>query len=222
MYFKYTLIFSVTFLTSLLASIPFGPINLNVIYTTVQKNKKAGLSFAAAAAMIELLQSFIAIQVSPTYLVPFLDHHLTIIFTSIFLIFFGIFFILKKEKNKKVVLAIEKEYTGFLQFCRGMLIALLNIPTIAFWIAMTTYYRSINLFDIKENTPYYLIICFISAAALGKLITLSTYALLANRFLPHLGKFKKLLPKLIGILLIMMGLFQMFRIFIFDLAAQIS
>ena len=50
MYFKYTLIFSVTFFTSLLASIPFGPINLNVIYTTVQKNKKAGLSFAAAAA----------------------------------------------------------------------------------------------------------------------------------------------------------------------------
>ncbi|MCF8301273.1 MAG: hypothetical protein K9I55_09480, partial [Haliscomenobacter sp.] len=122
---------------------------MNVIYTTVQKNKKAGLSFAAAAALIELLQSFIAIQVSPAYLVPFLDHHLTIIFTSTFLIFFGIFFIFKKEKNKKVVLANEKEYTGFLQFCRGMLIALLNIPTIAFWIAMTTYFRSINLFDIK-------------------------------------------------------------------------
>lgn len=222
MYFKYTLIFSVTFFTSLLASIPFGPINLNVIYTTVQKNKKAGLSFAAAAAMIELLQSFIAIRVSPAYLVPFLDHHLTIIFTSIFLIIFGVFFIFKKEKNKKLVLPIEKEYTSFLQFFRGMLIALLNIPTIAFWIAMTTYYKSIKLFDIKEGTPYYSIICFISAAALGKLITLSTYALLANRFLPHLGKFKKLLPKLIGILLIMMGLFQMFRIFIFDLAAQIS
>ena len=59
MYFKYTLIFSVTFLTSLLASIPFGPINLNVIYSTVQKNKNAGLCFAAAAALIELLQSFI-------------------------------------------------------------------------------------------------------------------------------------------------------------------
>ena len=222
MYFKYTLIFSVTFFTSLLASIPFGPISLNVIYTTVQRNKKAGLTFAAAAAMIELLQSFIAIQVSPAYLVPFLDHHLTIIFTSTFLIFFGVFFIFKKEKNKKVVLPIDKEYTGFLPFFRGMLIALLNLPTIAFWIAMTTYYKSIKLFDIKESAPYYSIICFISAAALGKLITLSTYALLANKFLPHLGKFKKLLPKLIGILLIMMGLFQMFRLFIFDLAAQIS
>jgi len=158
MYFKYTLIFSVTFLTSLLASIPFGPINLNVIYITVKKNKKAGLSFAAAASMIELFQSFIAIQVSPAYLVPFLDHHLTIIFTTIFLIFFGIFFIFKKEKNNKEVLTNAKEYTGFLQFCRGMLISLLNVQTIAFWIAMTTYFRSIKLFDIKGNTPYYLII----------------------------------------------------------------
>lgn len=222
MYFKYTLIFSVTFLTSLLASIPFGPINLNVIYSTVQRNKKAGLSFASAAAMVELLQSFIAIQVSPSYLVPILEHYLTIIFTSIFLLLLGVFFIFKKEKDKKVELASEKKYTRLSPFFRGMLIALLNIPTIAFWIAMTTYYRSINLFDIKESTPYYLIICFISAAAMGKLITLSTYALLANRFLPYLGKFKKLLPKLIGILLIMMGIFQMFRLFIFDLAAQIS
>lgn len=222
MYFKYTLIFSVTFLTSLLASIPFGPINLNVIYSTVQRNKKAGLSFASAAAMAELLQSFIAIQVSPSYLVPILEHYLTIIFTSIFLLLLGVFFIFKKEKDKKVDLASEKKYTRLSPFFRGMLIALLNIPTIAFWIAMTTYYRSINLFDIKESTPYYLIICFISAAAMGKLITLSTYALLANRFLPYLGKFKKLLPKLIGILLIMMGIFQMFRLFIFDLAAQIS
>lgn len=222
MYFKYTLVFSVTFLTSLLASIPFGPINLNVIYTTVQRNKKAGLTFAAAAAVIELLQSFIAIQVSPSYLVPVLDHYLTIIFTSIFLIFLGIFFLFKKEKEKKYYVQEEAEYVGFYLFCKGMLVALLNIPTIAFWIAMTTYYKSINLFDVKDASGYYVIICFISAAALGKLVTLSSYALLANRFLPHLGKFRKFLPKLIGILLIMMGLFQVFRIFIFDLAVQIK
>lgn len=222
MYFKYTLVFSVTFVTSLLASIPFGPINLNVIYTTVQRNKKAGLTFAAAAAVIELLQSFIAIQVSPSYLVPFLDHYLTIIFTSIFLIFLGIFFLFKKEKEKKYYTQGETEYVGFYQFCKGMLVAILNIPTIAFWIAMTTYYKSIKLFDVKDTSGYYVIICFISAAALGKLVTLSSYALLANRFLPHLGKFRKFLPKLIGILLIMMGLFQVFRIFIFDLAVQIN
>jgi threonine/homoserine/homoserine lactone efflux protein len=222
MYFKYTLVFSVTFLTSLLASIPFGPINLNVIYTTVQTNKKAGLTFAAAAAIVELLQSFIAIQVSPSYLVPFLDHYLTIIFTSIFLILLGIFFLYKKEKDKKYTIQQPSEYIGFYQFGRGMLVALLNIPTIAFWIAMTTYFKSIKLFDLKDTSTTYLIICFISAAALGKLITLSSYALLADKFLPHLGKFRKFLPKLIGILLIMMGLFQVFRIFIFDLAAQIK
>jgi threonine/homoserine/homoserine lactone efflux protein len=220
MYFKYTLIFSVTFLTSLLASIPFGPINLNVIYTTVQKNKKAGFTFAAAAAIVELFQSFLAIQVSPTFLVPLLDHYLTIIFTSVFLILFGIFFLFKKEK--KQVLPHTPEFNLFYQFFRGMVIAFLNLPTIAFWIAMTTYFKSIKLFDLKETTTYYLIICFISAAALGKLITLSSYVLLANKFLPHLGKFRKFLPKLIGILLIMMGLFQVFRIFIFDLSAQIS
>lgn len=220
MYFRYTIIFSVTFLTSLLASIPFGPINLNVIYTTVQKNKKAGLTFAAAAAIVELLQSFIAIQVSPAYLVPFLDHYLTIIFTSVFLILLGLFFLFKKEK--KQIIQHQPEFSGFYQFCRGMVIAFLNLPTIAFWIAMTTYFKSIKLFDLKEPTGYYLIICFISAAALGKLITLSSYVLLANKFMPHLGKFRKILPKLIGILLIMMGLFQVFRIFIFDLAAQIS
>jgi threonine/homoserine/homoserine lactone efflux protein len=220
MYFKYTLVFSVTFLTSLLASIPFGPINLNVIYTTVQKNQKAGLTFAAAAAVIELLQSFIAIQIGPTYLVPFLDHYLTIIFSSIFLIFLGIFFLLKK--GKKEVLRENEDHTGIFQFGKGMMIALFNIPTIAFWIVMTAYYKSIKLLEITGPDAQYLVICFISAAAMGKLMTLSGYALLSHRFFPHFGKFRKLLPKMIGILLVMMGLFQIFRIFIFDLAAQIN
>jgi threonine/homoserine/homoserine lactone efflux protein len=129
---------------------------------------------------------------------------------------------LAKEKDKKYPIQQPSEYIGFYQFGRGMLVALLNIPTIAFWIAMTTYFKSIKLFDLKDTSTTYLIICFISAAALGKLITLSSYALLADKFLPHLGKFRKFLPKLIGILLIMMGLFQVFRIFIFDLAAQIK
>lgn len=220
MYFKYTLVFSVTFLTSLLGSIPFGPINLNVIYITVQRNKKAGLTFAAAAAIIELLQSFIAIQVSPSYLVPILDHYLTIIFTSIFFILLGVYFLIKREKEYHF--RESAEYNSFYQFCRGMFVAILNFPTIAFWIAMITYFKSIKLFDVKDTSGYYLIICFISAAALGKLISLSGYAFLANRFLPQLGKFRKYLPKLIGILLIMMGLIQVFRIFIFDLASQIG
>jgi threonine/homoserine/homoserine lactone efflux protein len=222
MSFKYTLVFFVTFFVSLLASIPFGPINLNIIYITVQRNKRAGLTFAAAAAFIELFQAFIAINVSPSYLVPFLDHNLTIIFTSIFLIFLGIFFLLKKNTNKKVHFQDPSVYSEFHQFLSGMLVASLNITTIVFWIMMNTYFKSIKLFDIKDSSSTYLIICFITAAALGKFVTLGSYALVADKFLPHLGKFRKFLPKLIGVLLIMMGLFQVFRIFIFDLAAQIK
>jgi len=220
MLFKVSFLFSITFLTSLLASIPFGPINLHVIHTTIERNRRAGLIFAAGAAIIELLQSSIALRISPEFLVPFLDHPLTILSTALFFVVLGIMFLLEKPETKMP----EGTWTTwqFKPFVKGIFISAMNLPTIAFWIGMIAYFRAAKWFDFLESDSLIFNLTFITAAALGKLITLSTYALLASWFYPQLGKLRRFLPRFIGILFLMLGLFQIFRIFLFDLASQIG
>ena len=46
---------------SFLGTLPLGPINLAVIKTTVDQHARAGLEFAIAASLIEILQAVLAL-----------------------------------------------------------------------------------------------------------------------------------------------------------------
>jgi len=49
------------FFFSFLGSIPFGPVNLSMVDTTLNKGFKNGLHFATAASLVEILQATAAL-----------------------------------------------------------------------------------------------------------------------------------------------------------------
>ena len=55
------LYFFVGFAACLLGTIPFGPINLTVVKTTVDHDARRGTEIAIAGSLIEILEALIAI-----------------------------------------------------------------------------------------------------------------------------------------------------------------
>ncbi|MCB9080411.1 MAG: LysE family transporter [Lewinellaceae bacterium] len=209
---SYAVVFGVTLLTSFAATIPFGPINLSVIETTVNRNLRAGCYFAIAAALVEILQSFIALHVSPQTLVPLLDHYVVRFFVVAFFLILGFSFLLKKDGLQ---VQREKKKSGKRDFVRGLTVALLNPQTIAFWIIVLAYFKSIKLVEISGNTASGLISVFILAACLGKLLALLLFVLLSQMVISKVQFINRFLNKIIGILLIALGIFQGVRAVIF-------
>ncbi len=54
--------FLVGLLVCFVGTIPFGPINLTVVKTTVDLNKTRGLEVALAASLVEILEALVAIS----------------------------------------------------------------------------------------------------------------------------------------------------------------
>lgn len=54
--------FLVALVSALLGTIPFGPINLAVVKTTVDRNATRGIEMAVAASLVEIVEALIAIS----------------------------------------------------------------------------------------------------------------------------------------------------------------
>ena len=81
---------------SFIGTIPFGPINLSVINTTIRQNVKATVPMCIAAGFSEVLQAFIALQFGILVLETVKTYPQILIFIFSVFILLGIFFFFKK------------------------------------------------------------------------------------------------------------------------------
>ena len=55
-------VFFIALVASFGGTLPFGPINLSVVNTTINRSFKAALRFSTAAALVEILQALVAVR----------------------------------------------------------------------------------------------------------------------------------------------------------------
>lgn len=194
------LYFSVALFVSLIGTIPFGPINLLVVKTTVDYDRQRGQQLALAASMVEVLQVLIAIFFGMV-ISSFLESNVTIRLVIAFaFIFLGLVMLLRKATAK---LDHSKDETGS-KFNKGLLIAALNPQAVPFWVfalaAISQY------FQFEYNGIY--LLAFLLGVFLGKLLALNGFVFASSYLQNHLQQSSLVVNRLLAAILLFMGVSQ--------------
>ena len=194
------LYFIVALLACLLGTIPFGPINLTVVKTTVDYNAARGSEVAMAASMVEILQALIAIWFGMV-ISNFLESNL-LIRLAIAVAFVVLAIVIFRRKPKPALSEDSSGEESF--FLKGLLIAVLNPQAIPFWIFALA---AISQYFMFEYEGIYLL-AFLAGVFAGKLIALNGFVIASNFLKSHLQQSSIWVNRVLASVLMFIGLSQ--------------
>lgn len=205
--FSLLMVFVVAGLASFLGTLPFGPINLSVVDTTLNRSLRAALRFSMAAALVEIVQSWIAVRFSWT--VGRLLTESPAVKLGAFLLFLslGVFFFLKKNRDGATA---NIRHRG--DFLKGLIISFLNPQAIPFWIAVLTYLDSYEILHLDTHSPFRLVVAFLLGVSVGKFAALALFGFLSQRIAHHSGLLARWINKIIGLILFGIALLQVLQL----------
>ncbi len=198
-------VFFIVLIISFFGSLPFGPINLMMIETTLRNSLRAGIPFSIAAALVEMGQSWVALQGS-TWIEQLLKGGPWVQLAGfVFFLLLGLVFLFKKNQQDDT--STSTSHRGG-PFIKGFVVASLNPQAIPFWIIILAVLRSENLLEISAQSPFFLIITFTIAASAGKLAALLLFGLLSAHIFSRMALVRRHLNRIIGFILIGIGMAQ--------------
>ena len=187
-------------LACLLGTIPFGPINLAVVKTTVDYDRSSGLEIALAASLIEMLQALIAICFG-MLISSFLDENIYIkFFLAIVFIALAVFIFTRKPKPT----LSKEEHRPSSFFRNGLLIAGLNPQAVPFWIFALATISQYFEFQYIGLT----LVAFLLGVFTGKLLALYGFVVASTYLKAHLQESSTLVNRLLAGILLFIGLSQ--------------
>jgi threonine/homoserine/homoserine lactone efflux protein len=183
-----------------IGTIPFGPINLTVVKTTVDYDSRRGTEVALAASIVEIFEALVAICFG-LVISAYLESNLVIklLIAIAFILLAGFVFTRKTDPS-----LAEKNSNQESFFRKGLLIAALNPQAIPFWIfALAT----ISQYFVFEYVGIYLI-GFLAGVFVGKLIALYGFVVASGYLKTHLQESSQLVSKILAGVLLFIGLSQ--------------
>ncbi len=200
-------LFAIGWLASFLGTLPFGPINLSVVSRTVKDSLRAGLWFALAAALVEIAQSFIALHCS-ALINQYLDTPWIKWATAGLFILLGLVFMLRREKIQEEEDMGKRKDNNFLA---GIIISVINFQAIPFWIFILTYLDMSHHVRIDTSLSLGGIALFLFGVSTGKFAALTLFGLASQSVKNRVSQLKFWMNKVIGFILLLIGIFQFFN-----------
>ncbi len=202
MTWDYLMHFGVGLGSSFLGALPLGTVNLTVAHTTLQKSFKAALWMSVAAALVEIVHSFVAVHCGMLITDQInASVYTQILSLSVFLVL-GLYFILKKNGPPKQT---NGRYGS--DFIKGGLLALINPQAIPFWVFVTTYLQSSGYIELGFSN----VLIFLVGISIGKLLALVLFGLLSKSILSRIKFLNQWANRVIGSILLIMGLMLALR-----------
>ena len=198
------LYFVIGLLVCFLGTLPFGPINLTVVKTTVDSNQRQGLEIALAASLVEIIEALIAICFGMVISL-FLQTNIYIrVAIAVGFIVLGFYVWFRKEASH----VVDQPKTAGKGFKRGLLIAALNPQSIPFWIVALAAIG--QYFSFVYQGVFLLV--FLLGVFLGKLLALTGFVLVSNFLKTHLQDSARLVNRVLAVVLILIGVTQIGQI----------
>lgn len=116
----------------------------------------------------------------------------------------GILLILKKTSSQ------TSEDEAHQNFGTGFLLGFINIPMFIFWVAVLSSISSYVF--IGKNSPWSVILSFLSGVLIGKVVMLYVYARLSDFFSNKFSNLENKMNIVIGIVLITAAIFQSIKL----------
>ena len=199
------LAFGVGWLASFLGTLPFGPINLSVVDTTINKSFQAAIWMSVAAALVEIGQSFVALHCN-FFINSYLETSPVVKVAALILfLVLGIVFFLKKSKPQDEESAETKKGNSFI---KGFFIALVNPQAIPFWIFVLAYLDSAQMIHLDTSLGIQIIIGFLLGVSVGKFSALLLFGILSRFIRNKTASLSLWMNKIIGSILILIAIIQ--------------
>ncbi len=189
---------------SYFGSLPFGMINLNVLYAELTKGRKAAVLMATGAAIVEFIQGVVAAIVYGR-LVILSTFELYFKYAAM-VVFFGLAFYYFFKKKKSAELENQTLHTTKTPFYHGLGLSSLNFMAVPFWLIILAMISS--YVDIYWTTSAYLL--FGLGAGLGGFLASMTYAILGNKLVKKDSKVYKYLDYILALLFLGLGILALF------------
>ena len=194
------LYFLVGTITCFIGTLPFGPINLTVVKTTIDYDRRRGSQVALAASLVEILQALVAI-VFGLVISTFLETNAT--FSGVIaLVFIALAVFVFTRKSRPVLQDRGAGPRSF--FSQGLLIAALNPQAIPFWIFALA---AISQYFVFEYVGIYLL-SFLAGVFVGKLLALTGFVIVSEYLRTHLQASAQLVNRLLAAVLLIIGISQ--------------
>ena len=204
----FIILFFITFSAALLGVVPPGLINITAAKISTQKGKMNGIIFSVGAAVIVLLQAFLAVLIS-----KYLYKNREVIDTllKVALVIFGLlgiyFFIIAKKKKEKTIRMVKVSKKS--SFFKGIFLATLNVLPIPYFAGLNALW---NVSGLMEFTVAYIAV-FVLAAGLGTFAMLYMYVFYFDKSQSSSGKFSKHSDYILSILMLVLVIITLIRIF---------
>jgi len=199
--------FFIAYGLSFIGSLPFGMINMTVAHTAIRKGMQAAIFAALGAAIVELIQVFIALKFTWLFAEnPSIERIFQIVATVVFFAGGTFFFFFAKSKPAVSETDVKPSRRG--DFFRGMFISTLNLMVIPYWIFYATLLTTNDLL-VRDN-PHVIVFSF--GTMFGTFTLLVVYAFLGARILSKSEQITGWVNKSIGLLLIGFGVWQVIKL----------
>lgn len=163
-------------IVSFLGTLPLGVLNITIMDVSVKKGMNPALRFALACALVELVYSYISVQLAKSIIEFPALRPATELIATITLLGMGIFYIRKQNS-----LAASKQKTVS-PFYLGTVLSILNVVAFPFWILYTTLLQGKGIVGLSQHS---LIIIYVIGISVGTIAGLLPFAY-ASRFLTRI------------------------------------
>lgn len=195
--------FLVALATAFIATLPFGPINLTIIKSTVDHHKAGAVQASLAASAVETGQAFLAIWFGVVISRFIVDH--AEINLLVALVFVALSVYVWIHETHPSLQNNDDTEPSFIK--RGLFIALINPQAIPFWIFAVTATTSYLGFDYTGG----LLFAYLFGVYCGKLLALYGFILASDYLKTHLDESSRLVNRLLAVVLMIIGLSQLWR-----------
>ena len=203
-------VFIASCIISFIGSLQLGPVNLYVINSVLNYNKRTALAVAIGGSIPEFVYCSLAvyasdyIQKSET-----LNYFFKIVFIIILLIIAVIYFLKQKTTTdfSKISPQIKSNY--YQSASKGFALAMFNPQLLPFWIFVKIYFDSFKLLTLKTELHHF---SFILGAGLGAFILLTTIITFVSRYKAQILTYmnNKYYYKVLSILFLLIAIQQLF------------
>ncbi len=167
----------------------------------VDAGKKAGYMLSFGATVMEFVYTYIALYGLTFFQESVATNYYMQVFATVVFFGFGLYNFFKESKPPT---APSNDYDYF-DFGRGFLVAAMNILIIPFWLFIAIWLGNYDMTFDTQST----IIVFSIGSALGALAVFIGYAELGHFIIGRIGKIVKYTDKIIGVVFVILGLYQL-------------
>lgn len=202
------LYFIIGFGATTLGAIPLGTVNLSVINTTIKQNSNSAMKIAMSAGIAEILLTLFALYYSMTIMHIVEDYGWIQYGIAGLLLAAGILLYFKKQKKSHSDSSTRKKILN------GFILGVFNPPVLVYWMLALSYIN-MNAISLNMTTPLSVLFLFLLGVYVGKISTLYGYSRASLLLKNKVGHIARAMDQLIGILLVVIGIFQLFKLLFF-------